>query len=141
MKLKSVPFITITPRALMGLGLAATVTLFAFLALFAFPRQARADILTCSSPEFTEEPGEDYGELYVTMTSDAGCTIYYTVNAWNWPADPTHSSAIYVSRPGIPFGQRRYYKALAYKANALPTEDSRRPWHEPTITETLLPSG
>jgi hypothetical protein len=120
----------ITPRALMGLGFAATGMLFAFLALFAFPRQARADILTCSGPEFTEEAGNEYGELYVTMTSDAGCTIYYTVGAWNWPANPTHSSAIYVSRLGIPHGQYRYYKALAYKANAQPTEDSGVSWYE-----------
>ena len=113
-----------SPRVLLSLGLCMTGLVLGSLALLLPTPRAYADPVTCSDPLFAEEAGNEYGEDYVTMSSDDGCTIYYTVNAYNWPADPTHSSAIYTARLGVPFGQRRYYKALAYKANALPTEDS-----------------
>jgi hypothetical protein len=120
----------LNPRAIIGLGFSAIGLLLALLGFLAFPSSALATPTTCADVEFTEVPGEDYGELYVQMSTDnPSCTIYYTVNAYNWPPSPTHSSAIYnpshipnYQGLGVPFGQRRYYKALAYIFGAVPAD-------------------
>jgi len=113
------------PRALIGFGFGAIGFFLAVVAFITFPSTSALAVPgTCATVTFEDVPGEDYNELYVTMTSDAGCTIYYTVSATTWPSDPTHNSAIYSSQLGVPYLQRRYYKALAYKAHAYPTEDS-----------------
>jgi hypothetical protein len=117
------------PRALIGLGLGATSLFLAMLGFFTFPSTAKATP-QCSAPEFTENPGETYGALYVQMSSDPGCTIYYTVRYWQLPStNPTHSSAVYnpSGNPsyeglGIPRGYVVCYKALAYNASATPVD-------------------
>ncbi len=117
------------PRGLIGLGLGATSLLLALAGFLTFPSTARATP-QCSAPEFTESNGENYGSLYVQMSSDPGCTIYYTVHYWTLPsANPTHSSAVYnpSGNPsyeglGIPRGYVVCYKALAYNASATPVD-------------------
>jgi hypothetical protein len=108
------------PRALIGLGLGATSILLAMLGCLTFPSTARATG-QCTAPDFTENGGATYGSLYVQMSSDPGCTIYYTVRYWQLPsANPTHSSAVYnpsgdpnYEGLGIPRGYVVCYKALA----------------------------
>lgn len=132
MKIKSVSE-SFTPGVLCGFGLGAIGLFLAVFAFVAFPSStALAVPSTCDPVEFTEVSGDDYGELYVQMsTSSPYCVIYYTVNAYNWPPNPTHSSAIYnpTGDPnyeglGVPYGQRRYYKAFAHINSGYPTEDS-----------------
>ena len=137
MKIKSVSRSAFfTPRAFVGLGLGATGVLLAVFAFFAFPSTARADA-PCTNVVFTEEDevGE-YGEKYVLMSSVTGCTIYYTVHATMWPANPTHTSAVYnpSNDPNyeglqVPVGQRRYYKAFAHKTKYNPHD-----WDSPGTT-------
>jgi hypothetical protein len=111
------------PRALIGLGLGATSILLAVLGCLTFPSTARATG-QCTAPVFTENGGTTYGSLYVQMSSDPGCTIYYTVRYWALPlTNPTHSSAVYnpSGNPnyeglGIPRGYVVCYKALAADA-------------------------
>jgi hypothetical protein len=123
------------PRVLIGFGLGATGVLLVMFAFLALPSTARADA-PCTDVEFTETGGDTYGSTYVQMSSTTGCTIYYTVNAFNWPANPTHSSAVYnpTNDPnyeglGVAFGQKRYYKAFAHKTHINPHD-----WDSPDIT-------
>ena len=65
--------------------------------------------------------------MYVQMFSGEGCTIYYTVSSTWYPANPTHSSAIYnpTNNPnyeglGIPLGTHKYYKAFAHLTTVNP---------------------
>lgn len=116
------------PRALIGLGLCATSLCLAVLGCLTFPSTAKATP-QCSAPDFSESNGENYGSLYVQMSSDPGCTIHYTVHYWSPPANPTHSSAVYnpSGNPnyeglGIPRGYVVCYKALAYNASATPVD-------------------
>jgi hypothetical protein len=115
------------PRTLIGLGLGATSLFLAILGIFTFPRTARATP-QCSGVEFTEN-WVGYQQVYIQMSSDPGCTIYYTVHPWTPPSNPTHSSAIYnpSGNPnyqglGIPGGYTYCYKALAYNATATPVD-------------------
>jgi hypothetical protein len=136
MKIRSVSLSAFsTPRALIGFGLGATGVLLVIFAFLALPSTARADA-PCTDVEFTETGGEEYGSTYVQMHSVTGCTIYYTVNAVGWPANPTHSSAVYnpsndpnYEGLGVAFGQTRYYKAFAHKTKFTPHD-----WDSPNIT-------
>jgi hypothetical protein len=123
----------LTTRALMGFGFGSIGVLLLLLAFITFPSTSALAVPgTCAVVEFTEVPGEGYGELYVQMSTDNPfCTIYYTVSATNWPPNPTHSSAVYnpshnpnYEGLGVPHGQRRYYKAFAHISAGYPTEDS-----------------
>jgi hypothetical protein len=112
-------------RALIGLGFCSIGVLLALFALVAFPTSALA-VPGCDDVEFTEHT-EGYGQLYVQMSSNAGCTIYYTVNSFSYPANPTHSSAIYnpSNNPnyeglGVAYGTHKYYKAFAHKTTVNP---------------------
>jgi hypothetical protein len=117
------------PRALIGVGISGIGLALAMFALLAFPSSARATP-QCSDVEFTENR-VSYSQLYLLMSSDSGCTIYYTVQAWQPPSNPTHSSAIYNPQGtpnyhglGIPLGTHYYYKALAYNASATPVDSN-----------------
>jgi hypothetical protein len=117
------------PRALIGLGLGATSLFLATLGFFTFPSTAKATP-QCSPVEFTEN-WTGYQQVKIQMSSDPGCTIYYTVRVWNYPPDPTHSSAVYnpTGNPnyqglGISPGTINYYKALAYNPNATPVDSA-----------------
>jgi len=128
-----------TPRALIGFGLGATGVLLVIFAFLALPSTARADA-PCTDVEFTETGAEEYGATYVQMHSVTGCTIYYTTNSVGWPANPTHSSAIYnpTNDPDyegllVNFGQTRYYKAFAHKTHTIPHD-----WDSPNITFYLV---
>jgi hypothetical protein len=127
-----------TPRVLLGLGLGSIGVSLAILALVALPTSSALAVPQCSAVSFEDVMGEDYGEMYVTMTSDPGCTIFYTIAAFNFPANPTHSggspgagTAIYPStNPSyegvpVPVHQKRYLKAVAYNPS---------PWVDSAIT-------
>jgi hypothetical protein len=116
------------PRALIGFGLGAT-GLFLAIFGFIFPSTAKATP-QCSPVEFTEN-WTGYQQVKIQMSSDSGCTIYYTVRVWQPPADPTHSSAVYnpSGNPsyqglGIPAGYVYCYKALAYNPSATPVDSA-----------------
>jgi hypothetical protein len=119
----------LNPRALIGFGFSAVGLLLALLGFLAFPSSALATP-QCSDVEFTEN-WTGYQQVKIQMSSDAGCTIYYTVRVWQPPADPTHSSAIYnpTGNPnyqglGIPAGYVYCYKALAYNPSATPVDSA-----------------
>jgi hypothetical protein len=116
------------PRALFGVsisGIGLALVMFAFLA---FPSTALADP-QYSDVEFTENC---YQQVKIMMSSDSGCTIYYTVQYWQPPfSNPTHSSAVYNPQGnpsyqglGIPAGYVVCYKALAYNPNATPVDSN-----------------
>ena len=124
-----------TPRALVGFSLGATGVLLAIFAFLALPSTARADA-PCTDVEFTETSGENYGDTYVQMHSVTLCTIYYTVGSITWPANPTHSSAVYnpTNDPNyegllVSSGQKRFYKAFAHRTKFTPHD-----WDSPNIT-------
>lgn len=117
-------------RALLGVGISGTGLALAMFAFLAFPSSAKATP-QCSDVEFTEN-WTGYQQIKVQMSSDAGCTIYYTVQYWQPPfSNPTHSSAIYNPQGnpnyqglGIPAGYVVCYKALAYNPNATPVDSN-----------------
>jgi hypothetical protein len=117
----------LNPRALIGFGFSAVGLLLALLGFLAFPSSALATP-QCSDVTFTEHV-EAYGTIYVQMSSDPGCTIYYTVRSLQLPSDPTHSSAIYnpghnpnYQGLGVGVGAHLWYKALAYNASSTPVD-------------------
>jgi hypothetical protein len=112
-------------RALIGLGFGSIGALLALVALVAFPSSALA-VPKCDDVEFYEYQPY-YGHMYVQMISDPGCTIYYTVSSTWYPADPTHSSAVYnpSGNPnyeglGVPVGTHKFYKAFAHLTTSNP---------------------
>lgn len=112
------------PRALLGFGFGTLGLLLAVVGFTAFPSSTALAVPVCSAVDF-EEVIPEYGELYVILSSDEGCTIYYTISPWGYPSNPTHSSAIYnpSSYPEgfeVPNGQRRYFKAFAHKTTSNP---------------------
>ena len=112
------------PRGLFSFGFGALGLLLAVLAFTAFPASTARAVPVCSEVYF-EEVIPSYGVLYVKMISDEGCTIYYTISAFGYPSNPTHSSNVYNPSPyydGIPVpdGQYRYFKAFAHKTTSTP---------------------
>ena len=112
------------PRALLGFGCGTLGLLLAVLAFTAFPASTARAVPLCSDVYF-EEVIPEYAVLYVKLSSDAGCTIYYTISAFGYPSNPTHSSAIYNPSPyydgiQVPNGQYRYFKAFAHKTTSNP---------------------
>lgn len=112
------------PRGLLGFSCGTLGLLLLVLGFTAFPSSTAQAVPLCSDVYF-EEVIPQYGVLYVKMSSDEGCTIYYTISAYGYPSNPTHSSNIYNPSPyyyGIPVpdGQYRYFKAFAHKTTSNP---------------------
>jgi hypothetical protein len=127
------------PRALIGLGFSAVGLLLALLGFLAFPSSSALASPQCSEVEFNVYE-ESYGDMYVEMTSDAGCTIFATVGVYGYPSDPTHSGGtptgstfIVTHDLPVPLHQKRYIKALAYQPS--PYVDSAITWVEADNTQ------
>jgi hypothetical protein len=68
------------PRALIGFGFGAIGFFLAVVAFITFPSTSALAVPgTCATVTFEDVPGEDYNELYVTMTSQFR---YLFIAAW-----------------------------------------------------------
>jgi len=103
------------PRVLIGFGFSTIALLLALVAFLTFPSSSALAQLPRCSPVGFDESGHYPNTVFVSMSSNAGATIYYTVGTVNYPPAPTHSSAIYSAPLGTPGGQKRFYKAIANK--------------------------
>ncbi len=117
------------PRAPLGVSISGIGLALAMFAFLAFPNSALADP-QCSEVQF-DENWTGYQQVKILMSSDPGCSIHYTVQAWQLPSNPTHSSATYNPQGnpnyqglGIPAGYIYCYKALAYNPNATPVDSA-----------------
>lgn len=111
-----------TPASHVSVGfvLRRAVALLALLALVVFPSSS-ALATQVDDVEFSESGNPN--TVFVTLSSGtSGATIFYTVGQYWFAADPIHNGStpincqVYYTPIGVPVGQRRYIKAVAYKS-------------------------
>jgi hypothetical protein len=125
------------PRVLISFTLCSLGLLVAILAFTTFPSTTVYAVPgTCADVTFEDHTETYGGPVYVKLKdTTSNCVLFYRINSAPVPC-PAHSgpnailpTQIYPSPTpfeglGVPRGTERYITAIAYKANASPTEDS-----------------
>lgn len=114
---------SLSARGLIGFAPSSIGILLALLVFVAFPSSSA--LATQCEEVYFEETGYTPNTIYVSLsTGTSGATIFVKWSKWAPPGNPTHSGSTPTNGTStwvgpyfvVPYGERLYIKALAYKA-------------------------